>query len=60
MQQALDAGVLYVPGEYCYPSEGAPVRKNMIRLSFGVQTPDKIRRGIAMLGEAIGAVLNPK
>jgi len=50
---AAQEGVLYVPGEYCYPSEGEPVRKNMIRLSFGVQPCEGIRRGIAALARAI-------
>jgi 2-aminoadipate transaminase len=57
MQRALDAGVLYVPGEYCYPSAGQPVQRNMIRLSFGVQSPENIRRGIAALAQAIGGIV---
>jgi 2-aminoadipate transaminase len=57
MQRALDAGVLYVPGEYCYPIEGQPMRRNMIRLSFGVQNPGNIRRGIAALARAVSAVV---
>jgi 2-aminoadipate transaminase len=58
LRQALDAGVLYVPGEYCYPSEGQPIRRIMIRLSFGVQSPENISRGIAALARAIAAVVN--
>ena len=38
LQHALDEGVLYVPGEYCYPAAGEARRKNTIRLSFGVQS----------------------
>jgi 2-aminoadipate transaminase len=53
MGHALDEGVLYVPGEYCYPAEGEPVRRNRVRLSFGVQNADNIRRGIEALGRAI-------
>ncbi len=53
---ALDAGVLYVPGRYCYPKEGEPPRNNMIRLSFGVQSQSNIRRGIAALAGAIRAL----
>jgi hypothetical protein len=30
----------------------------MIRLSFGVQSPENIRRGIAALAQAIAAVVN--
>lgn len=50
---ALDEGVLYVPGEYCYPAEGQPIRKNTIRLSFGVQSEANLRRGIEALARAI-------
>jgi 2-aminoadipate transaminase len=53
IEHALDAGVLYVPGEYCYPAEGQPVRKDRIRLSFGVQSEANLRRGIEALGRAI-------
>jgi 2-aminoadipate transaminase len=51
--RATRAGVLYVPGEYCYPAEG-PRQTNTIRLSFGVQPAEKIRQGMAALAEAIG------
>lgn len=53
LQKALDEGVLYVPGEHCYPAEGEPVRKNRIRLSFGVQNPHNIGLGVAALARAI-------
>ena len=54
--EALDEGVLYVPGEHCYPPRGQPVKKSRIRLSFGVQPPDRIREGIASLARAIHRV----
>ena len=50
---ALEEGTFYVPGEYCFPSEGASPCKNTIRLSFGVQSPQRIQRGVAALGRAI-------
>jgi 2-aminoadipate transaminase len=53
MHHALEEGVLYVPGEYCYPGEGEPSRADQIRLSFGVQSAENIRRGIAALARAI-------
>jgi 2-aminoadipate transaminase len=53
---AIEEGVLYVPGQYCFPAEGEPVQRNTIRLSFGVQTPEGIRRGIAALARAVGRV----
>ncbi len=54
---ATEHGVLYVPGNYCYPSEGQPMERNTMRLSFGVQSPDSIRAGIGRLAEAIHEVL---
>ena len=56
--RALEEGVIYVPGEYCFPPSGQPVRKHTIRLSFGVQTPDRIDCGMQALGRAIRDVLN--
>lgn len=53
LELALQAGVLYVPGEYCYPGEGAKVGKNTIRLSFGVQEAEGIAAGIERLAAAI-------
>jgi 2-aminoadipate transaminase len=53
VDRSLEEGMLYVPGEYFYPDEGVGVRKNTIRLSFGVQTHDKIPEGIAALARAI-------
>jgi 2-aminoadipate transaminase len=46
-------GVLYVPGEYCYPAAGEPVRRNSLRLSFGVQSCAKIREGVEKLARAV-------
>jgi 2-aminoadipate transaminase len=51
--RAIAEGVLYVPGEFGYPSQGEPVRKNTLRLSFGVQSPERIRQGMASLTRAI-------
>jgi 2-aminoadipate transaminase len=53
---AVREGVLYVPGEYCYPNMGEPVRPNTMRLSFGVQTPEKIVQGVAALARAVRQV----
>lgn len=50
---AIEQGVLYVPGEYCYPTAGEPVCKNTIRLSFGVQSPKEITAGMRMLADAV-------
>ncbi len=53
IEHSLAEGVLYVPGEYCYPSSGEPIRKDRIRLSFGVQSAENIRRGVEALARAI-------
>jgi len=50
---ALAEGMMYVPGQYFYPSEGVPAARNMIRLSFGVQSPENIARGMAALARAV-------
>ena len=52
---AIRHGMLYVPGEFCFAAEGEPVQHNAMRLSFGVQSCDRIRAGIKALA-AGGAV----
>ena len=56
--QCTERGVLYVPGEFCFPTEGAAIQKNSMRLSFGVQQEEPIAQGIRILGEAIANVLS--
>ena len=53
---AADEGVLYVPGEFCYPREGEPVPKNMLRLSFAFPSCENVRKGVEALGRAIRQV----
>jgi len=53
---AAQEGVLYVPGEFCYPPQGQPVPKNMLRLSFAFPSCESIRKGIEALGRAIRRV----
>lgn len=57
-ERALEEGMLYVPGQYCYPREGISARRNMIRLSFGVQSPARIRQGMEALARAVARVMN--
>ncbi|MGE0606227.1 MAG: PLP-dependent aminotransferase family protein [Pirellulales bacterium] len=57
LKRCVAEGVLYVPGEYSYPREGAAVRHNTIRLSFGDQSPERIGQGIAGLARAVQQVL---
>lgn len=52
---ALEEGMLYVPGEYCFPNPARESRSCM-RLSFGVQTEERIATGIACLARAIARV----
>jgi 2-aminoadipate transaminase len=58
--RAMANGVLYVPGEYCFPAEGVPRQSHTIRLSFGVQSASRLRQGVAALAEAIRALQPPE
>jgi 2-aminoadipate transaminase len=60
LQVALDRGVLYVPGELAYAGEGAAVRRNEARLSFGVETPEHIREGVRRLRQAVREAAVPE
>jgi 2-aminoadipate transaminase len=49
---------MYVPGEIAYP-KGSPLQKRtQMRLSFGVESPDKIRDGMQRLACAIRHVMD--
>ncbi|MET0386861.1 MAG: PLP-dependent aminotransferase family protein [Polyangiales bacterium] len=54
--RALELGVLYVPGEYCFPDgaqrAGSSARASL-RLSFGAQSDARIAEGVALLARAI-------
>lgn len=64
---ALENGVLYVPGEYCFPQAGHSRAKGALaveqrpasgmRLSFGVQSCQRIRQGMSALAQAIQAAM---
>ncbi len=54
---ALAAGVLYVPGGCCFPPTTAgPAGNHTIRLSYGVQSPERIALGIEKLAQAVRQV----
>jgi 2-aminoadipate transaminase len=55
--RAAAEGVLYVPGECCFPERGAPPRKNTLRLSFGFPDCEAIVRGVEALARATGHVV---
>src|SRR5947208_1429077 len=64
VRAALDAGVLYVPGEFGHVPDGAGrVPRNEARLSFGVADPAAIAEGVRRLRAAYntarGAVGEP-
>jgi 2-aminoadipate transaminase len=59
---ALEEGMLYVPGQFCFPAHrclagGEPVQHNTIRLSFGVQSAERIGEGIEKLASALRKVM---
>ena len=54
--RAVEAGVLYVPGEFCYPGDAASSPRNMVRLSFGIPSCEEIRRGVEALARAVREV----
>lgn len=68
--RCLAAGVLYVPGEFCYARSAdraalpelaaAPVPRNHLRLSFGVASPAAIEEGVRRLGACIRSVLGSR
>ncbi len=52
--RAVELGMLYVPGDYCYPADPTrTVPTNQIRLSFGVPTVEQNREGVRLLAQAI-------
>lgn len=55
---AIQEGVLYVPGEFCFPAEGDAIRRNTMRLSFGAQSCERIQRGMAALARAIAKTMS--
>ncbi len=56
--RAVEEGMLYVPGEHCYPAEGQPRPGNMLRLTFGSVPCEMLRQGVQALGRAIRHVLS--
>jgi 2-aminoadipate transaminase len=53
---AVAAGVLYVPGEYCFqPDERGHIPKNHLRLSFGQVDPSQIEPGIQRLAKVVAS-----
>lgn len=58
-QRCVEAGVLYVPGAYCFTPdpETGRVPTNHLRLSFGVVAIEKIGEGVRRLAGAVAELL---
>jgi len=55
---ALEAGVLYVPGEFGHVAdEDGNLPNNHLRICFGIATPELIPEGIRRLRRAVGVVM---
>lgn len=56
--RAIEAGVLFVPGAYCYPPDpGRWTPSHELRLSYGVASVERIEQGIERLAGAVRGVL---
>jgi len=49
--------VMYVPGDLCYIGTDGVRPRNQLRLSFGVETPERLTEGMSRLARAIRAEL---
>ena len=54
LEKAVEANVAYVPGAAFYSND---VRANTLRLSFVTVPPDRIRVGVAALGQVLSNAL---
>lgn len=54
---AVDEGVVYVPGEYCFPAEGEPALRHCLRLSYAMPDPTRLREGVERLARAVRRVM---
>jgi 2-aminoadipate transaminase len=57
LRRAIEEGVLYVPGEFCYPPGMDNVPRHEMRLSFGLARLPELREGVRRLARAIAACL---
>jgi 2-aminoadipate transaminase len=57
-EKAVDAGVLYVPGNYCFqPDDAGHVPTNHLRLCFGNVPAEKVEPGIEKLAGVVAELL---
>jgi len=53
-ETAVEEGVLYVPGEFCFgPDPTRDIPRNTMRLCYGKVSIDEIREGVARLSQAV-------
>lgn len=52
-RDAISAGVLYVPGNFCYPTGGEDQPRHFLRLSFGHQPLARCEEGTSRLARVI-------
>ncbi len=52
-QASVREGVLFLPGEYCFPSGENNVPRNYLRLSHAMPSAEGLRQGIAALARAV-------
>jgi 2-aminoadipate transaminase len=58
-EQAVEAGVLYVPGNYCHqPDENGHIPTNHLRLCFGNVPMERIESGIEKLAKVVADCLS--
>lgn len=50
LDEAVEAGVAYIPGEFFYANDGA---KNTMRLNFTTVSEEQIRKGIVLLADVL-------
>lgn len=51
-QACVREGVLFLPGESCFPDEGNGVPRNCLRISYSMPSSEGLKQGIAALGRA--------
>jgi len=58
-ERCLSEGVIYVPGEFAFAPEPAPLPRSHLRLTFGVPEEEVLVEGARRLAEAVCATLSP-
>lgn len=56
-ERCLKAGVLYVPGEFCYPASYPRIPRHQLRLSFGALPIERIEEGVRRLAAEVRRLL---